>query len=312
MIMKKDVYICSKPLQYFNIKNIGNVDNSGDVKILIVEDAFLNASNYVDKIRRYDNYWDEVLLKDDLRDVYRWLLNNRIHRLYVDNDMSWLIYCLSLFRRIDEVYVYEEGIGSYSNVREYEVASNKSGLFRRVFRRLLGMGLHFGDSVFCKGIYLTKPDLYNRRFNSTKGRPFEVSFLQNLQRNETLFLHMTGGLPDILDISGKKVLIYATEWEIPSDILYKFKEESANYDICYIKPHPHIKHIEMEETDNIKVLKTPVMLELILSYLLKRNNNITVWHQYSTSVVHFLDYIESVPFPIKPEYESVYKMYTTA
>lgn len=309
---KPDVYICSKPLQYFNIKNIENVEDASDIKILIVIDAFMNASDYVDKIREFDNYWTEVILLDCLKSEYRWLKNNPVHNLFVDNDLSWFIYILSFFRRIDRLYVYEEGVGAYSDAHEYELAVLKGGKFRRLFRNMLGMGLHIGDSRFCKGVFLTKPDLYNNRFNSTKGRPFEDSFLHNLQKNERLFLHMTAGIPRELDVSGKRILIYATEWEIQSDIMAKLREESFKYDLCFIKPHPHIKHIDLDEIGNTIVLKTPIMLELILSYLIKRDNIVTVWHQYSTSVVHFLDCIESVPFPINPEYERVYNMYITA
>ena len=35
MKQRPDVYVCSKPLQYFNIKNIGEVEKSSQERILI-------------------------------------------------------------------------------------------------------------------------------------------------------------------------------------------------------------------------------------------------------------------------------------
>lgn len=313
MKQRIDVYICSKPLQYFNVKNIGNVVDAGGKRILIVVDAFQKAQEYVEKIRLFDGSWDEVVYVKNTHDSYLWLLKHPVHNLFIDNDLSWFVFFLAFSHRIHKLYVYEEGIGSYNNASEYEVANyNRGGLLRKITRWALGMGFHFGDSRYCEGVFLTKPDLYNKKFNSNKGRPFEVGFLENLQRNEELFLKITGGLPQELDISGENILIYVTEWEIQNDIIAKLHEESVHYDKCFIKPHPQIRDFSIGESKNVIILKTPIMMELILSYLLKRNNKITIWHQYSTSVVHFLDHIESVPFPINPEYERVYNEYINA
>lgn len=314
MKQKNDVYICSKPLQFFNIKNIGKIEVTPCNSILVIIDGFQNAKEYADRIRMYDDYWNEVVFLKRFADCYRWLLKRKIRNLYVDNDMSWFFYGMSFFNRINNLYVYEEGIGTYANMTEYEEVNlcRKSSWARRLGRKLMGMGLHIGDSRYCKGVYLTKPYLYNSKFCSTKGRGFVMSFLDNLQKNEELFLRLTGGLPEELEVSEKSILIYVTDWNIQSEILSKLFKESPQYDICFIKPHPHIKQIEIKEDSFVKVLNTPVMMELVISYLLKRNNRITIWHQYSTSVVHFLDHIESVPFPINPEYERVYNEYINA
>jgi hypothetical protein len=309
---KPDVYLCSKPLQYFNIKNIPNLEDSSGIKKLIVIDAFINAKDYVERIRRFDNGWNEVLFFDNFNGGLKWILCHPVHNLFIDNDLSWFLYTLSLLKRIEGVYVYEEGVGSYSSKEVYEASVSKGGVFRDLLRRFLGMGFHPGDSNFCKGVFLTKPKLYNKKFNTDKGLAFEVSFIKNLQRFEDVFVKISGNLPNEINVSDKRILLYVTEWEIMPNILAEFFEEAKQYDICFIKPHPHIKHINLNEKDNIIIIRTPLMCEMILSYLISRGNKLTVWHHYSTSVVHFLDYVESVPLPVNPGFVKVYNEYIKA
>lgn len=312
MNKRPDVYICSKPLQYFNIKNISTTEDSNEKKVLFVIDAFINAADYVNRIKLFDKEWDNVYLFKDLFKGLNWILKNPVHNLYVDNDMSWQIYCLSLFGRIDNLYVYEEGIGSYSNKQDYEAIYQKGGLLRDFFRKIFGMGFHHGDSIFCKGVFLYKPDLYNRKFQTKKGQPFEMSFMEHLLKNEDLFLRIGGGAPEEINVRNKKILIYITEWKIKPEVLDIFKKEASKYDLCIIKPHPHIKHLDFIASDNIKVLNTPIMVEMILSFLLRRGNKLTVWHHYSTSVVQFHDYVECVPLSEISAYEKAYQEYINA
>ena len=216
---------------------------------------------------------------------------------------------LFIFGRFKELYVFEEGLGAYANAAEYEQANKKRPRYTNWIRRITGMGLHYGGSKYCKAIFLTKPDFYNRKFGSNKAMSFKKTFRECLTENETLLLNITGPIPECLNVSGKKILIYATSWKIETEVLNKMKYEAHNYDLCFIKPHPHIKEIDLSNSDKIQVLKTDVMLELIISYLLNQGNHVYIWHNYSACVLHFLEKIESVPFSTRPEFEKVYNEY---
>ncbi len=308
--MKPDVYLCSKPLQYFNIKNICDVNKKRNSRILVLLNAFIGADVFFNNVRQYDKTWDNIVFCTDLKHGLRYVFSKGANNLFVDNDLSWRVYLLCLVKRVNNVYTYEEGIGSYSDIREYEVANGNRTNISRLLRKILRMGLYCGDSKYCKNIILYKPSLYNNKLHSNKAISFQRSFLDCLNTNETLFLQLSDSLPSVIDVTNKKILIYATEWHIQNTILIRMKEEQKNYDICIIKPHPHIKELKLTDMDKVIVLKTNVMMELILNYLIKRNNHVTVWHQCSTCVVHFLDRIESVCFPINPEYEKVFNEYT--
>lgn len=304
MRQRPDVYVCSKPLQYFNIKNIGEVENASHEKVLIVVGAFYDAKRYVEHIKEYDDEWTDVLYMNDVSESHHWIRNHRINNLFVENDASWKIYFINLFGHIKSIYVYEEGIGSYNSC-------NKRGV-EAIVRRFLGIGNHNGDSSYCKGIYLTKPWLYNQKFNTTKGRAFKLPFQKCLQKEGALFEKLAGTMPAILNVSNKCVLIYVTEWSIHSDVVEKIEKEANSYDLCFIKLHPHIKTFDPTANNTIHVLQTPVMMEMILYYLLKQNNQVTVWHHCSTSVVHFIDQITSVLLPIAQDYKELYLEYINA
>ena len=304
MIQRPDVYVCSKPLQYFNIKNIGKVENASQEKILIVVGAFYDAKRYVEHIKEYDDEWTDVLYMNDVSESHHWIRNHRINNLFIENDASWKIFFINLFGRIKSIYVYEEGIGSYKN-------DTKGGI-ESVTRRILGVGNHNGESKYCKGIILTKPWLYNQKFNTTKARAFRFSFGDCLRNNELLLEKITGSMPEVLNVSNNRVLIYVTEWKIHSDVLERFGNEVCNYDLCFIKLHPHIKTFKSTANNLFHVIQSPMMMEMILYFLLKQNNQVTVWHHCSTSVVHFIDQITSVLLPITPENKLLYLEYINA
>ena len=144
MKQRPDVYVCSKPLQYFNIKNIGEVENSSQEKILIVVGAFYDAKRYVEHIKEYDNEWTDVFYMNDVSESHHWIRRHRINNLFIENDASWKMFFIYLFGCIKSIYVYEEGIGSYNKC-------NKKGV-EAVVRSFLGIGNHNGDSSYCQGI----------------------------------------------------------------------------------------------------------------------------------------------------------------
>ena len=58
--MNTDIYICSKPLQYFNVRNIG-YGNVSSKKILIILGHFRDAELFFHQVKKFDDTWDDIL-----------------------------------------------------------------------------------------------------------------------------------------------------------------------------------------------------------------------------------------------------------
>ena len=84
MEKNSDIYICSKPLQYFNIKNIP-YENCN--RILVIVDAFRDSEHFFERVSRYDKSWSQVLYVKCIDDAYSFVNRKRANKLYVENDL---------------------------------------------------------------------------------------------------------------------------------------------------------------------------------------------------------------------------------
>ena len=53
--MDTDIYICSKPLQYFNVRNIG-YGNASSKKVLIILGHFRDAELFFHQVKTFEEY----------------------------------------------------------------------------------------------------------------------------------------------------------------------------------------------------------------------------------------------------------------
>lgn len=292
-----DLYVCSKPLQYFNIKNIGKVEGASSVKKLAIVGYFKDAEKFVANVRKYDFFWDEVVFLHDRKERESYIKKCNIRNLFVENDSSWRMLMIILRRRIKRLYVFEEGIGTYKDVYYPKIM--------RVLRNIAGIGNYYGAAWFCKGVFLYEPKFYNYKFQTNKGKSFSCTFMEGLKKNQALLSKLSEVLPKQLDVSEKRILIYLTNYQINNDVIEKMESCREKYDLLIVKPHPHIRNPQIQ-SKNIIVLNTNMMIEFILFDLIQRKNEIEVWHYASTSVVHFLRQIKqknlSKNIPIFDEY----------
>ena len=63
--MDTDIYICSKPLQYFNVRNIG-YGNASSKKVLIILGHFRDAELFFHQVKTFDDTWNDILYFKDL------------------------------------------------------------------------------------------------------------------------------------------------------------------------------------------------------------------------------------------------------
>lgn len=306
--MSPDVYICSKPLQFFNIKNIGKLSGGSDKRILIVFPNFFEGNIFVDNIKKFDPYWDEIITIQDKADYYNYIKNHRINYLIVENDASVRMFAFMLIAKLKNqvkaLYVFEEGIGSYRN-------DLHTG-FNKLLRILTLIGPHYGASIFCKHIILYEPEFYNKKFHSRKAIPFSIKFIDGLKKHQILFHKLCGDLPPNIDVLNQKILLYITNHSIDRDILSKMIREKNSYDVLYIKPHPHIKILDCIPKE-IRIIQTNILMEFIISELLCKDNNLTIWHQASTSLIYFTNKVKEknfIKFPIYDEFMSYRSKYS--
>ncbi|MGG5905538.1 hypothetical protein, partial [Sphingobacterium daejeonense] len=155
--MGKSAFIISKPLQYFNVCNIEDFS----LKVLIIVNAFNGAEKLFLDIKNKSNYWDEVLFCNNYSEAFYSIRNNSYDKLYIDGDYSFsMIKELRKFRSI-EIFVYEEGIGTYTNNIRNIVQQNKYG--RGSFFQKIKWSL---TSIFFK---LNGHENYHGGFSGTKG-----------------------------------------------------------------------------------------------------------------------------------------------
>lgn len=290
--MKVNVYMCSKPLQYFNIKNIGKIDNSTFKKILCIRNDFIEAEKFVNRIRLYDKEWDEVIFLKNKKEYHQFIRKTNIHNLIAENDASWLMWIHNLMRHFENFYVFEEGIGTYKVIQRK--------WWDKTLRALLGVGSHYGQSKYCKGVFLYEPELYNKKFSSQKALSMKQNFWDGLVEYADLFAKLSPPIPEFLNVKDKRILIYVTNHEV-SDKIIESMNHMNGYDLLIIKPHPHLKNICLK-SNKIHILYTNMMMEYIL-YQISKNNTLEVWHFASTSMIYFANKIKNINFGHFPIYD---------
>lgn len=286
--MDTDIYVCSKPLQYFNIRNIGW--NPGEARrVLALLGFFVNASDFYDKVKALDTTWDEVLYFETQYAFDCYLFTHPARKLFVEVDKSFVYGIFSKLRRFREMYVFEEGFGSYRRDR----FDDARGL-KRLINRLTGVGKHVGFSTFLTGQYLYLPDLYRRQFPGYSKAlfRFEKPFLSHLQDELPYFLKLSGGCEEFLSIKNKRIAIYLTSHLVNEQILQQMKKEQGEFDLVYVKPHPHIRDLRTFEPYGLSIIRSNIMLEFLLVLLLANDNQLTLYHENSTAVIWFQNEVE--------------------
>ena len=114
--MDTDIYICSKPLQYFNIQNI-HCEFSKARKVLIILGRFVNARLFFEQVKENNHYWDEILFFKNQFQMDMYLFLHPAKNLFVEVDNSFIYGIFSKLCRFERMYMFEEGFGSYRRDR---------------------------------------------------------------------------------------------------------------------------------------------------------------------------------------------------
>ena len=286
-IMDTDIYICSKPLQYFNVRNIG-YGNASSKKVLIILGHFRDAELFFHQVKTFDDTWNDILYFKDLFHLDLYLFFHPVNTLFVEVDASFVYGIFFKLSRFKRMYMFEEGFGSYRRDR----FDNSKGL-KNIINKLTGVGDHIGFSKFLTGQFLYLPDLYRSQFPgySKSLKSFQKPFVKRLREELPLFLNFSTGYEEFLSVKNKSVGIYLTNHQINVNILKTLDKEKNDFDYVYVKLHPHIKKTEDLYQYGLKIVQSNIMVEFLILILLDNGNKLSVFHENSTSVIWFQDRI---------------------
>lgn len=281
--MTIDLFVCSKPLQYFNIRNINWIPDK-TYRTLVILGFFSNSLNFFHRVKELDHTWNKILYFKTQYEFDYYLFIHPAHRLFVEVDNSFVYGIFHKLHRFHEMYIFEEGFGSYRRDR----FDNSNGL-KRLINRCTGVGKHVGFSSFLTGQYLYLPDLYKQQFPyyTKKLYTFNKPFLLHLQEELPYFLKISQGFEEFLSLNSKRIGIYLTNHQINKNILQQIEHDKDLFDLTYIKPHPHICDYSDLKTSNIKIIRSNIMIEFLLVLLLEKGNQLTIYHENSTAVIWF-------------------------
>jgi hypothetical protein len=287
MSANTNVYVCSKPLQYFNIRNLPKDDRLKCV--LIVEDKFKDAYIFYKKVNEFDKDWNEVVFIDNRSKIF-WLclFKYKVVNFYYYLDFMLKASILLYILPCKKIYVYEEGISAYRT----EIFA-KTANYKRKIRKFFGLSEYAGLHPKTEGIYVYNKEKYLNTFSFSKKKlnplPFQLPFQEMIKNNLSLALKIFQFKTNEIfsGIINKKVLFYITSWPINESALQQITV--VNYDYIVIKPHPHIRKINLPDTwKNAKtiVVESVILAEFLVEILKERNNVIDIYHHNSSAAMY--------------------------
>ena len=306
--MNENVFICTKPLQYFNIKNIpySKYFNANDKKILIVADEFYRSEDFYKEIKKVDKDWDKVIFRRNYNHALLYLWSHySVSNVFLSSDIG-LFVSLTCSLRSFNVYTYEEGVDTYSVNRTLTGSSS----LLKLFRTCLGNGLYMNDSKWLNGCFLYSPELFVRFRPQTAIRLYKMerSFSEHMYKMRDFFkgLYDDSVISPINDIKKSSVLLYISNWEIDNRIVCEISNVKRHYDYVLIKLHPNIKKkIEILRDNNVIYVNNQMMAEFLITLLLSNENQITIFHNNSTAVLYYQNDVKLVSFSKDENYDKI-------
>lgn len=284
--MNKDLYIASKPMQIA----VSTILAGNQVKqsILIVVDMFYGARDVYQKIKLSGKWAEVYFVKNRFQSFFK-SVSLKPKNTFIDGDIGTrLALYITMFKflsRTKELYVYEEGIGTYRN-DIYPFG------FKRSLLEFFGISTVFGGSWFCSGTYVFEPEKYREKVTIRSKKHKVIGIKDSMQDYcERDFEEMSqiynfdyNKLPP-----GRNCFLYISDWQINQQIL---GSDNSNFDVKIIKLHPNIK-CEFEK-DGYNVVPNNVPAEVLICALAQKYKSVYVIH-HGSSVAHYMNY-ENVKF----------------
>jgi len=270
-------FVVTKPLQLVFATSIIRQMGIAERSTLIITDDFNDALAVSERLKTLE--WELSLIDTrfcaDRRKAEQVATTHGAKVLFVDSDVGLKRFLLlsrtQMRRHRPQIWVYEEGIGTYRNDMYPNVA-------KRQFFKSLGIGTHFGGSRFTRGVYVREPKLFLERFQSIgkEVRYIENSPAETLGRDIKAWAYIFN-YTSVEANQADTCTIYLTDWNVREEGLARL---DASCGIRFVKPHPHIK--TLPDVLGAKILSATAPAELVLMDLLEKYARVTVIHHGSS------------------------------
>lgn len=284
--MSLNIFVISKPLQYFNATNI----LVNEKKICIIINNFYNAEKVFKGVRESSSYWNDVFFEENWNKAFKNIIERKksIKRIFIDSDFGFRKNLILRKLKDVEIYCYEEGIGNYRPIYNNDIFFEK---LKFILYKNLGHQNYIGGSKYTKGIYLYNTSLFNEIFPNSNKKIlfFSNPFSKHLEefKDKSIFLS-SSALKVLNNIRDTKVLLYLTSWSYDSKIQDRL--QSYHDYVKILKLHPHIKDTSLQTKyyDYYDyVINGENLIELIISKLLKVNESVLVMHHGTSALMYF-------------------------
>lgn len=287
-----DAFVVTKPIQYINVLNI---ESSNEKKLLIVN-SFAGFESLCSHIMKTSSYWSQVICFESLNEAFEWLLNNRrnIQTLYIDSDINhWREFFLL---RKSNITVYEEGVGTYRH-KQYKPRRKILGNIYLFLLGIAGFKNRRGGNRYTKSLIVYFPEFYKQYLNERVKNvlAFRKPFVKHLYECESQ--NIFGLNLDFSSLQAKVVGLYLTSWKVEDLEITRINQLVC--DVKIIKPHPHIRNIDIPNNFDI-VISAHFPAELVILQLVKVVSELIIVSQFSSSAIYFINEpkIKIVNFPL--------------
>lgn len=289
MNSKKSAFIVTKPLQYINATNIPD----SSIKDIFLIPNFNNFERFHLSIQNNSRFWNSIYIYNtkEIALIRLILIQRRYSKIYLDSDFGILLRFILFFFINIKIFVYEEGIASYtSNIRENV---NLKNYIRPFIDKILLGGTWSGSSYKTVGIYLYHKDVFLKLLNYNIGKKniltFNKNYLEHLSEiNEIDVLFEKVNFNNYV---GKDVLLYLTAGNVNNEIYQILSKYPTHYKILKLHPFQYdIFDINFDES-----IDNSLPAELLISKISFLANSLIVVHESSAAIlniindVHFLD-----------------------
>lgn len=291
---KNVVFIATKPLQILISTAITKQLSEKYNFSLIVIDYFSCSKQVADNMIGAGWGWHNVMWAEDKNNAITYIKHLKPRVIFLDSDVGvknlLFLASIKINSRFSEIYVYEEGHGTYRN-------DLYRGYKKRALRSL-GVATHFGQSVLTSGIYVYEPERYLSSVCKYEKKCFLIkNKINDLIRDRDLdniaAVFDPGSFFNLIVKRSQKCSIYLSSWKVDWRFLDGFDKKSGDN---FVKLHPHIKKSEdFSFGSDIQLIPSMLPAEVVLMYFSQIYESVTVFH-HSSGVSLYISDNESLKF----------------
>ncbi|PWD97687.1 polysialyltransferase family glycosyltransferase [Marinilabilia rubra] len=283
------LFICSKPIQLI-IQNavVSSLPSSHNSVDLWLVGKFYKSEELYEELKKNKSCWKNISYFKTLYAAYKSLLTTcEYKQIYIDSDFGTVNIVLALCKLFGrDIYVVEEGIGIYNKdlLKSFDKTTGIIYLLKRLFFKIIGSGLYFGNSKWVKGIYVFDKMKYENIHLTYKKKVIEIprSLKQEIY-NKLDYYERIFNLQDVVSTikvtNVDCVTIYSASYHIRD-----YRQFIDDDEFFIIKMHPgYNNYSQFEKIDgNVILLKNSAPTEVLVFLIGAFKKRVKVLHENSS------------------------------